>query len=402
MLILGTAEWDSVIATNQHYVARELSAQYPCAFVEGAGTRRIRMTAADARRVWRRIKRTNPPTNRARPRPLGLTVYAPLLLPGQGKAVRLANSLLLRRATRTWREHPGARILWTFTPYTFGLEGHADASVYHLVDLIQHNPGVNGPRLLAAEAVLARTATLAIGTSAAVAQHIRNQGFAEVLERPNVADTHVFIEAARTARRPESPIVLFTGALSPHKVDFSLLDALAKALPERARLRLIGPVPQGVGAEKPVEELRRHGVEVLDPMPLHELSKHVAQAHVGVVPYAINPLTKGITPLKLYEFLAAGVPVVATALPSINEVADAVSVATSRVDFVDQVLRLLNETSDHNREGRQALAESNSWLGRGKEYRALVATLASSVQSQESSQTRSRRTKTPRWSREGV
>ena len=50
-------------------------------------------------------------------------------------------------------------------------------------------------------------------------------------------------------------------------------------------------------------------------------------AAAGIIPYAINPLTSSVFPMKVYEYLAAGLPVVATPLPALDGVEDVVTAA---------------------------------------------------------------------------
>ncbi|NAZ87548.1 glycosyl transferase family 1, partial [Kineococcus sp. T90] len=54
VLVLGTADWDAVVATNQHRATAALAQRYPVLFAEGTGTRRLR--PGDARRVLRRLR----------------------------------------------------------------------------------------------------------------------------------------------------------------------------------------------------------------------------------------------------------------------------------------------------------------------------------------------------------
>ncbi|PRY11420.1 glycosyltransferase [Kineococcus rhizosphaerae] len=357
VLVLGTADWNAPIATNQHRAATAFAQRWPVLFTEGAGTRQLRWS--DARRVLRRLSPR--PATAGRALPEGLHVVSPRLVPHHAASTRALNGALLHRQVRRWLDHDGPRLLWTCTPFTYGLHTRADRTVYHLVDLLHENPGVHRGRLLAAERALARGTHLAVGTSPVIAGHLRSQGFAPVRCLPNVADVEVFA-AARARGLPRRPVAVFAGTITRHKVDLDLLADLADVV----RLRLVGPVGDVAG---PAWERLRARADVLGTLPANALAAELAQAAVGLVPYRVSPLTAGISPLKTYEYLAAGLPVVSTALPAVEAVPGAVWVE-DRDAFVARVRDVLAAPGDPERTAVHA--EGHDWTTRGRELRALA------------------------------
>ncbi|WP_345711285.1 glycosyltransferase, partial [Kineococcus glutinatus] len=358
VLVLGTADWDAVIATNQHHVARALAEGFGVVFAEGTGTRRLR--PGDARRVLRRLHPA-PPTGVHRAVPAGVRVVTPRIVPSHGPLTRLPNAHLLHRQVGRWARHPGPRVLWTYTPHVYDLPDDADVVVYHLVDLLHRNPGVDPARLLAAERRLAGRAALAIATSPAVAEHLHRQGFGRVLLLPNVADVALFAGAAGRRRGPREAVVAFAGNLVAHKLDLPLLAALARALRGTARLRLLGPLGEGTTAHPAWRELLEAGAEVVGPLPEEALAEELAAAAVGVVPYLVTDLTRGISPLKAFEYLAAGLPVVSTPLPAVQPVPGAVWVEAGAAAFADRVLALLDDPDPDRARRCQQVAAGHDW-----------------------------------------
>ena len=87
VLVLGTADWDAVIATNQHHVSTALAERWPVLFTEGAGTRRLRPSPVVADR---------------RPVPARVSVVSPRVVPHHSATTRAVNGWALRWQLRRW------------------------------------------------------------------------------------------------------------------------------------------------------------------------------------------------------------------------------------------------------------------------------------------------------------
>ncbi len=377
VLVLGTAEWSAPIATNQHHVVRELAGDHEVFFAEGTGTRAPRLRPADLRRIASRAD----PRRRVETRGLpGGAALVPLrLLPHAWRGTGAVNRPWLRRQVAAWLQSTGPRVLWSYTPYTYGLERQAGVVVHHLVDLVHHNDGVDVQGYRAAESTLAARADLAIATSPAIGAHLRAVGFRSVLTLPNVADTGVFLagdEPAPSRSAPERTAdVVFAGAVSAQKLDARLLERLAAAVPPGSRLVLVGPVGSGADDLRLVTRLVAAGAVLRPTLDPHQLAVMLRGCAVGIVPYAMNALTVGISPLKVYEYLACSLPVVSTALPAVTPVPGAVFVEPDHEAFIRRVLSLLEQDPGRSGGLRPRLARQNSWSGRGHHLRLLVDSL---------------------------
>ncbi|WP_330464110.1 glycosyltransferase [Micromonospora zamorensis] len=377
VLMLGTAEWDSPIATNQHYVARELSRSANITFVESLGLRRPKLRRDDVVRMASRVKRaigeqTETPAHR--PRPVNAQIVSPLVLPVHRAPTLPLNRALLRRATSAWLRSPHPRVLWTFTPVTYGLEASADVVIYHCVDLLATFPGVDGVAVGRGEKTLSSRTSVAIATSQAVHEHLVAAGFPRVELLQNVADVSVFTAASRPAAE-RRPAVLFSGNLTVHKLDMPILEAVATAVRGRGELLLAGPLAAGGGsfdAElRRLEELGARHLGVLTPAQLAEVAGTCA---VGLIPYSINDYTRGVSPLKCFEYLSSGLSVVSTGLPSVTELARTNPHVTMAAgdDFAQRVVELLEPVSDDVVTDRMTSAAENGWEGRGAVLRELL------------------------------
>lgn len=376
ILVLGTADWNQPIATNQHYVVRELCRDdfANVIFVESMALRAPKFTARDIARILGRLRRAmsrQAPQVQWRDRPSGLTVLSPLTLPWHKGPAKVVNRWLLRRLVRKWTASELPRVLWTYTPATYGIERQASATVYHCVDLLGEVPGIDSDVITANERKLAASGATSAATSELVRSHMIEMGFASPLLWENVADVEV-IENARPGNAKRLPgSAIFAGNLSPSKLDYDLLIALARS---GVKVRLAGP--RSEGGDRDSEQFQRlldNGVEYLGMLKLSALAHEMWQSAVGIIPYALNSYTLGVSPLKTYEYLAAGLPVVATALPGVDSTVDGVYVEGSHEDFVTRVQSLTALDGQVDTDKLLDISRTRSWRGRGDQVRSLVS-----------------------------
>lgn len=378
VLMLGTADWDAPIATNQHHVARELSRAAKVIFVESLGLRRPTLRRADVVRMASRAKRAFGRQEAIPPRrlqPEGTQVVSPLLLPVHRAPTRAVNAALLRRATAGWLRSASPRVLWTFTPVTYGLEAAADLVVYHCVDLLGTFPGVDAVAVARGERKISSHTTVAIATSKAVEDHLNGVGFPNVTLLPNVADVSVFQNTSRSAR-DRRPAVLFSGNLTVHKLDVALLESIAVAVRGHGELLLAGPLAAGGGAfDQELRRLESLGARYLGLLTPEQLGDVAGTCAVGLIPYVINDYTRGVSPLKSFEYLASGMAVLSTRLPAVDELAQTNEhvVVTDAAEVRAQVLRMLHPVTDEVIDSRMASAASHGWEARGHVLRTLLA-----------------------------
>jgi glycosyltransferase involved in cell wall biosynthesis len=192
----------------------------------------------------------------------------------------------------------------------------------------------------------------------------------------NVADYDHFAGARKGVTAPADleriprPRAIFVGALNELKVDAALLGALAAAEPDLS-IVLVGPVTEaGPDARRALDALiRRPNVHALGGRAYAELPAYLAGADVGLVPYHANRYTAGVFPMKVYEYLAAGLPVVAAGLPELAG-AEGATVAAGPEEFVAAVRAALTEPGSADE--RQRIARAHTWEARTAEMERLA------------------------------
>ncbi len=162
------------------------------------------------------------------------------------------------------------------------------------------------------------------------------------------------------------PLVVYAGTLDA-RLDVEWLRQTARALPQ-ATIALVGPVVDGAHLE-PLRALAN--VEIREPLQRAELAALLRGADLGVIPHRRTPLTEAMSPLKLYEYLAGGLPVVASDLEPMRGVDPRVKLVSAGGDFgVAAVEALaLGRAGEAQRLG---FVRANSWRSRHDALLGLV------------------------------
>ncbi len=382
IVCVGFADWDTELWTNQHHLMSRLARENRVLFVESLGLRRPQLAGRDLARIWRRLRRGLAP-----PREVdGLYVLSPLVLPlhrsrlARALNARLLPALVARAARRLGMRAP---ILWAYVPQAEVLVEALDPSliVYHCVDDIAAHERIDTASFRAAETRFAAHADLVLASAPALAQRLRAVS-RNVLDAPNVADTERFAQALEPS--PPAPLdpgmaalpaprVVFTGALVATKLDVPLLVELARLRPSWS-FALVGPVGPGDPRTDVSPLAAEPNVHLLGRRAYGELPDVLRAADAGLIPYARNTLTDSIFPMKVYEYLAAGLPVIATPLPALAGVAE-VACAPDAQGLAALLDRALADNGPNRRAERSLAAASHSWERRLEEIATAIAAL---------------------------
>ncbi|MHB1860465.1 MAG: glycosyltransferase [Solirubrobacteraceae bacterium] len=323
IVCVGFADWETELWTNQHHLMSRLARANNVLFVESLGLRQPQLARRDLARMWRRLRRGIEP-----PRAVdGLHVLSPLVIPAHRFATaRALNAEILprlvsRAAARLAISRP---ILWGYAPQAESLIAALRPSlvVYHCVDDVAAQPGVDAASFRAAERRFAGAADIVLASSPPLAERLRHLA-GNVLYAPNVADVDLFASALHHGRHDEEterlvgPRIVFTGAIVETKLDFELIAALAR-LHRDWSFALVGPIGPGAPGTDVSALEAEPNVHLLGARRYEQLPEVLRAADVAFIPYAINPLTSSVYPMKVHEYLAAGLPVVSTPLPSLS------------------------------------------------------------------------------------
>ncbi|MCX6136616.1 MAG: glycosyltransferase, partial [Ignavibacteriales bacterium] len=93
---------------------------------------------------------------------------------------------------------------------------------------------------------------------------------------------------------------------------------------------------------------------------------------IGVIPFRSNRITDVINPLKLYEYCAAGLPIVAMRTPELNHYSHILYLSDTHEEFLQNIEKPLREDSETKRKERILFARNNTWESRVEELLAAI------------------------------
>ena len=243
-----------------------------------------------------------------------------------------------------------------------------------IYDCMDHHEGFGNvaQELLDLEIALMRRADLLVATSDWIEQHGKR-------ENRNVAVIRNAGEYSFFSQRPENiyqdpenrKIIGYYGAIAEW-FDLDLLKQIAQSFPQHLIL-LIGN--DTVNARKYLKAYPNILME--GEVPYSSLPHYLHAMDVCLLPFKVIPLTLATNPVKVYEYLSAGKPVVSVKLPELSQFGKLVKTAENPADFVtaiDEVLKSLPEP-ESALQARQLFAEGQTWQHRAVSLRQSIDTL---------------------------
>lgn len=316
----------------------------------------------DLSRIVRKLQAAAEPIREVEP---NLFVISPLVIPAWGqRAIQAMNARLLR-----WQVKRAMRLLkfkaplnWVFNPAAGILAGSLGESsiVYYCVDEYTAFTGVNSAALTAIESDLMSRANLIIVSAEKLLSTKTSPHARTVLVRHGVDYEHFRTALDETTQVPKAlqnlprPIIGYFGLIAEDWVDVPLLRKIAEAFPQ-GTLALLGKVTMDVST------LAMPNIRFLGRQPYESLPAFCKGFDLALVPFPISEVTLNANPLKAREYLAAGLPVVSTAIPEVQVLGEC-RIGRSHSEFIEQIHAALQSPGpDAVRSARMA---AHSWSAR--------------------------------------
>ena len=379
ILCISSIDWRFIWQGHQEIMSTLAANGNRVLFIENTGIRAP--TIRDLPRLRQRLGNWWRGTKGFQREGENLFIYSPLLLPFPYSWIaRQINRRLITRSLQRWMRVTGFRrpVVWTFlpTPLAHDIIRNVDASltIYYCIDHFSSSSS-GARRIWRWEERLFREADLVFVTSAKLLA--RANRFRQQVQLFPFGVSYQKFEKVRD-RTPDTvgalqhlqrPLVGYVGGI--HRwVDIKLLKALATLMPD-ATFAMVGPVQADASELEACSNVHLLGAKAHEDLPTY-----IATFDVGIVPYLRSDYTDNVYPTKLNEYLAMGIPVVATALPEIRRFiaahGDVVAVAGTAEEFAQAIREALGKTTSAAVMRRTAVARQNSWESRLAEMSEVI------------------------------
>ncbi|BCA79498.1 glycosyltransferase [Desulfuromonas sp. AOP6] len=173
----------------------------------------------------------------------------------------------------------------------------------------------------------------------------------------------VRVRAFRTGR----PLIGYMGWINELRLDEQLIEYLAKSRPEWDFV-FVGPKSH----EDALARLsaRCQNVHLRDPVPYSNIPWVLSQFDVCILPNLLNKHTAGNDPIKYFDYLASGKPIVSTDTAGAEYLAGYIEIAHDKQQFLDKISDCLSHPKEERE--RVAFGRLNSWSNRFNEVRELI------------------------------
>ena len=167
----------------------------------------------------------------------------------------------------------------------------------------------------------------------------------------------------------EKPVYGYTGTIHPDRVDVGLIEGIAKRMTQ-GTLALVGPT---LLTDEDMRRLTKTGRVVFTGGVSYNILPEIMRAFdVCMTPHLVTPFTESLNPIKLWEYLAAGKPIVSTPVAGFRDYPQFVACAKNADDFFD-ALRIAEKEPEAKQRERRHVVTEQSWHNRVDQVEKVIA-----------------------------
>jgi glycosyltransferase involved in cell wall biosynthesis len=370
-IICFANDWSGDPLSKKQIMTR-LARRHRVLWVNSINNRRPRLAQKDFRRILEKLNAFRSGLQQVEER---IWVLSPIFVPfHSNRMVRSFNRWLLGFQIRRALRHLGLTnlITYTFVPTSADVVGTLGEKsvVYHCVDEYSAFSDA-AAEVRERETELLHKSDLVLVSASDLLKTKREHNPKTYLVTHGVDYEH-FRRATDEAtpvppelRDLPRPILGFHGLIADW-VDLPLLGELARMRPQWS-IVLVG---RGDTDLSPIQGLPN--VHVLGHRPYTKLPEYLRGFDIALLPFVVNELTLAANPLKLREYLAAGLPVVAAPLPEIAKFEGLVTLASTAAEYASAIETLLAKKQVGPSPERSDQVAGESWDGKVAEIERLI------------------------------
>ena len=348
--------------TSKHQVMKILSRDRKVLWVNSISMRSPKLNKSDLGRIKNKLKSFFSGLEQIKS---NLYVFTPIVLPfPESSLVRKINYyiLLLSLAFFVKKLELKPFQLWSFIPTMTNLVGHLGESkvVYYCVDEWSKFSFLDGKLMRRLEQDLLKKSDLVITTAKTLFEdkvtHNKNTFLI-----PHGVDFEHFAQTLDPAmKRPDDivdmsgPIIGFFGLIHEW-IDLDLISYIAENRPDW-QILLIGKSSVDI-----TDIAKRKNVHFIGQRSYEVLPRYCKAMDGALIPFKINELTIHVNPIKLREYLSAGLPVVSTPLPEVMQYSHLVEIGDGNKDFLNKIAYCLHENNNFKKQERVEAMKGETW-----------------------------------------
>lgn len=376
MLTISAAEWDGIQHRPHHFMRRSARSGWKVIYVEPPATLIAPLKNKKMLERWKCWRKGLRKTEE------GIYLLAPPPTLPFGNKYRWVNKfnqwLISRSIKKALSRFKASEIdLFTFLPNIVDMLPSLSARkvIYDCVDDHAAFTGlINADVVHQMEKELMARADVSFSTARQLMED--RQGWSSNFHLvPNGAEYEHFEAASQEGTFPlpaelqaiPKPIVGFYGGISDW-INIPLITEVAREMTHLSFV-FIGPVATQV------EELKKlPNVHMLGTKAYQDLPQYIQYFDTTLIPFRINKLTESVNPVKLYEYLSAGKPVVSTPLPEVLSYREVVEIGSTKEELISAIVKTIQPESHTSEQiaKRQEVGRTNSWDARWEQIVALI------------------------------
>jgi len=370
-IVCFSNDWDGDPLSKMHAM-KILARENRVLWVNSIGNRRPTASTRDAKRVFKKIAGAIEGVKERHP---NIWVLTPLAIPFYGNEwVRAANGALLKAQVQHAMQALSFKdvISWSFLPSSAPVSGTLGESlvVYHCVDEFSAFSDAPAHEIRELERRLMLKADVVICSSEKLRADKARVNPSSHLVQHGV-DLEHFAKAFNPAttipdelKGAPGPIIGFWGLIADW-VDLELIRHVADAF-SGGTVVLVGTSTTDMKALDGAKNIR-----VIGRKPYADLPRYAKAFDVSLMPFRVNELTLNANPLKVREYLAAGLPCVSTAIPEVERL-DVCRIGKDPDDIVRQIAAAISAGAGPS-EVRAAQMRGEGWEARVEDMQEIVA-----------------------------